>query len=605
MSTTVEKIKEKLTIEDVVTSYIKVERAGKNLKAKCPFHNEKTPSFYISPDRGSYYCFGCGAKGDIFTFVEQFEGLDFMGAMKLLADRAGVPIVMEKLEHASEKERLYAIMEESTKFFEENLKKSKLAQDYIKNRGIKDETIKSFRIGYAPNEWRSLYTYLKSKKYSDSDIEKAGLAKRPEQEYGDYQKQKTTNVEKTPYDRFRGRIMFPISDSSGRVIAFSGRIVLDDGKSAKYLNSPDTPLYTKSTVLYGIDKAKQDIRIKNYSIMVEGQMDLVLSHQAGVRNTVAVSGTALSDTVFSKDNVINNLGIVRRLSPNIILAFDSDSAGRKAALRGAGIALGIGMDVKIADLPDGKDPADLVRDDVEQWKNVLRKAKHVVEFELDAVMRDLEQAKLDSRKIPTAIRTHILPFIASISGAMEKSHFIKLISEKTGLSESSITEDLVKLETEIKLKEKEEVKNGNEKKLPNTIKNELNRIDAVTLRLFGLLFYIEKNEIKDIKLEPEYNFIENVLGSERFLTIKKQNELIKDKLLLEAEVFYEKNKNLNSELEELKLNFEEDYTKYDFTKAMTELSLAERGKDEVKIEEISKKIQSLTVKLNEISKRRR
>lgn len=605
MSTTVEKIKEKLTIEDVVTSYIKVERAGKNLKAKCPFHNEKTPSFYVSPDRGSYYCFGCGAKGDIFTFVEQFEGLDFMGAMKLLADRAGVPIVIEKPEHASEKERLHAIMEESTKFFEENLKKFKLAQDYIKNRGIKDETIKSFRIGYAPNEWRSLYTYLKNKKYSDSDIEKAGLAKRPELEYGNYQKQKNENIEKTPYDRFRGRIMFPISDSSGRVIAFSGRIVLDDGKSAKYLNSPDTPLYTKSTVLYGIDKAKQDIRIKNYSIMVEGQMDLVLSHQAGVRNTVAVSGTALSDTVFSKDNVINNLGIVRRLSPNIILAFDSDSAGRKAALRGAGIALGIGMDVKIADLPDGKDPADLVRDDVEQWKNVLRKAKHVVEFELDAVMRDLGQAKLDPRKIPTAIRTHILPFIASISGAMEKSHFIKLISERTGLSESSITEDLVKLESEIKLKEKEEVKNGNEKKLPSTIKNELNRIDAVTLRLFGLLFYIEKNEIKDIKLEPEYNFIENVLGSERFLAIKKQNELIKDKLLLEAEVFYEKNKNLNSELEELKLNFEEDYTKYDFTKAMTELSLAERGKDEVKIEEIGKKIQALTVKLNEISKRRR
>jgi hypothetical protein len=188
---------------------------------------------------------------------------------------------------------------------------------------------------------------------------------------------------------------------------------------------------------------------------------------------------------------------------------------------------------------------------------------------------------------------------------MEKSHFIKLISERTGLSESSITEDLVKLESEIKLKEKEEVKNGNEKKLPSTIKNELNRIDAVTLRLFGLLFYIEKNEIKDIKLEPEYNFIENVLGSERFLAIKKQNELIKDKLLLEAEVFYEKNKNLNSELEELKLNFEEDYTKYDFTKAMTELSLAERGKDEVKIEEIGKKIQALTVKLNEISKRRR
>jgi DNA primase len=601
MSTTVEKIKEKLTIEDVVTSYIKVERAGKNLKAKCPFHNEKTPSFYISPDRGSYYCFGCGSKGDIFTFVEQFEGLDFMGAMKLLADRAGVPIVIEKPEHANEKERLYSIMEESTKFFEENLKNSKLAQDYIKSRGIKDETIKSFRIGYAQNEWRTLYNHLKNKKFSDSDIEKAGLAKRPEQENGDYRKQ----IEKTPYDRFRGRVMFPISDSSGRVIAFSGRIILDDGKSAKYLNSPDTPLYTKSTVLYGIDKAKHDIRVKNYSIMVEGQMDLVLSHQAGVKNTVAVSGTALSDSIFSKENIVNNLGIVRRLSQNIILAFDSDSAGRKAALRSAKIALGIGMDVKIADLPEGKDPADLVREDVEQWKNVLRKAKHVVEFELDAVMRDLGQAKLDPRKIPTAIRIHILPFIASISGAMEKSHFIKLISERTGLSYSSITEDLLKVEEEIQLKEKDEVKKDNGNKTQNSIKNEINRIDAVTLRLFGLLFYIEKNNIKDIDLQKEYEFIENILGKDRFVKLKEDNEIIKDNLLIEAEVLYEKNKNINSELNELKLNFEEDYTKQDFMKAMGELSKAERGKDEIKIDEIGKKIQALTVRLNELSKRRK
>jgi DNA primase len=516
MSTTVEKIKEKLTIEEVVTSYIKVERAGKNLKARCPFHNEKTPSFYISPDRGSYYCFGCGAKGDIFTFVEQFEGLDFMGAMKLLADRAGVPIVLEKPEHASEKERLYAIMEHATKFFEENLKNNKVAYDYIKSRGIKDETIKSFRIGYAQNDWRALYNYLKSKKYSDSDIEKAGLAKRKEPEYQDYKNNKPTN-ETTPYDRFRGRVMFPISDSSGRVIAFSGRIIVDDGKSAKYLNSPDTPLYTKSTVLYGIDKAKQDIRIKNYSIMVEGQMDLVLSHQAGVRNTVAVSGTALSDTIFSKENIVNNLGIVRRLSQNIILAFDSDSAGRKAALRSAKIALSIGMDVKIADLPDGKDPADLVRDDVEQWKNVLRKSKHVVEFELDAVMRDIEQAKLDSRKIPTAIRTHILPFIASISGAMEKSHFIKLISERTGLSESSITEDLIKIEKENQIKEKEESKTNISKK-EEIKKNDLSHLDMVTRRLYGIIFYIEKNSLidKDIDIKSQMDFIKNP-GSPDFL----------------------------------------------------------------------------------------
>ena len=296
MATPVEQIKERLGIEDVIGSYVKLERSGKNLKAKCPFHNEKTASFYITPDRGTYYCFGCGVKGDIFTFVEQFEGLDFMGALKLLAERAGVELTDRRLyggkssaEVRNEKDQLYKIMEDAASFYEKMLYASGSssfasaaaeARAYIKKRGITEETAKKFRLGFAPLEWRTLATYLKSKGYSDMDMEKAGLAKRPDE-----------GGQKSPYDRFRDRIMFPISDSSGRVIAFSGRILHDDEKSAKYLNSPDTPLYTKSTVLYGIDKAKQEIRRLNYTIFVEGQMDLVLAHQAGTMNTVAVSGT--------------------------------------------------------------------------------------------------------------------------------------------------------------------------------------------------------------------------------------------------------------------------------------------------------------------------
>ncbi len=434
MSTPVDRIKERLTIEEVVGSYVKLENAGKNFKARCPFHNEKTPSFYVSPDRNSFYCFGCGAKGDIFSFVEQFEGLDFMGALKLLADRAGVPLVFEKTETKSEKERLYTILEDATKFFEEGLRMNTEAQEYLKKRGISSETIRNFRIGYVPADWRLLYTHLVAKKFSDNEIEKAGLAKRVEQK------------EKGFYDRFRGRVMFPIADSSGRIIAFSGRILVDDGKSAKYLNSPDTILFNKSTVLYGIDKAKQDIRTKNYTILVEGQMDLVLSHQARIKNTVAVSGTALADTLTTRENAVNNLGIVRRLSPNIILAFDSDAAGRKAAMRSAGIALSLGMDVKIADLPEGKDPADLVLANVEDWKNVLRTAKPVVEFQIDGVLKEASAHKLDPRKIPTLLRERVLPFILTLDGAMEKAHFVKMIHEKTGLSEDSVRTDLKKLE---------------------------------------------------------------------------------------------------------------------------------------------------------------
>src|SRR3989338_258675 len=204
-SSSVDKIKERLSIVDVISSYLTIEQSGRNYKAKCPFHNEKTPSFFISPDRGSYYCFGCGARGDIFTFVEEFEGLDFKGALKLLANRAGVVLEVytkEKQEAESEKEKLYRVTEEATKFFEDNLKKNKQAQEYLKSRGLEEKTVKDFRIGFAILDWRTIYDHLKGKGFTDGEIEHAGLAKKPDQ--GNNQPSKAM------YDRFRGRIMFPI-----------------------------------------------------------------------------------------------------------------------------------------------------------------------------------------------------------------------------------------------------------------------------------------------------------------------------------------------------------------------------------------------------------
>ncbi len=557
MSTPVEKIKERLGIEEVIGSYIKLEKSGKNLKARCPFHNEKTPSFYISPERGGFYCFGCGAKGDIFNFVEQFEGLDFMGALKVLADRAGVDLTFEKGENKTEKERLYRVMEEATKFFESGLSSSEEAQDYLNKRGLKKETIKNFRIGYIKADWRLLYTFLKNKKYSDNDMEKAGLIKRAEEASRGY------------YDRFRDRIMFPIMDSSGRVIAFSGRILHDDGKSAKYLNSPDTVLYNKSTVLYGIDKAKQDIRIKNYSILVEGQMDLVLSHQVGIRNTLAVSGTALADTLVSKENVVNNLGIVRRLSTNIILAFDSDNAGRKASRRSAEIALSLGMDVKIASIKNGKDPADLVLKDPEEWKNVLRNSKPVVEFELDALMEEIKEKNIDRRKIPALLRERVLPFVIAMENNMEKSHFIRLIKEKTGLSEESISEDYKNLEKKMHEEERSSKQANSTRqsisydvKIAPNVKERL--LDPIS-RKFGLLINIER-EFKEENRDDIHSIIKRITGNERYDNLIKEIEPFKEELLLEAQILF--NKNQKYHIEELLLTFEEDIIREELSRIM-------------------------------------
>ena len=589
-STSVEKIKERLGIEEVVSSYIKLDRAGKNLKGKCPFHNEKTPSFYVTPERGSYHCFGCGAGGDIFTFVQQFEGLDFMGSLKLLADRAGVKLEFDRASeiHKSEKERLLAIMEDATVFFEEGLAHSAAAREYLKGRGITEATAKKFRIGFIPADWRLLFTYLKSKKYTDADIEKAGLIKRPDEV--------VNGIRKEYYDRFRGRVMFPISDSSGRVIAFSGRILVDDGKSAKYLNSPDTILFNKSTVLYGIDKAKQDIRIKNYSILVEGQMDLVLSHQAGIKNTVAVSGTALADTLVSKENIVNNLGIIKRLSNNIILAFDSDNAGRKAAMRSASIAMSLGMDVKIADLPEGKDPADLVLADPEQWKQVLRNSKPVVEFQLNTVLLQ----NLDPRKVPKALQDNVFPFIAPLTGAMEKAHYIKLIKEKTGLSEDAIREDLAKTEASMK-GAVAEVRNVEQQKTA------LTRTDAITRKILSSLYYLDKNPIPGIDVDSLRASIKKIAG-ERYDNFIRQMEPFKDELLLEAEItFGSKNvnaKDFEKDLNELIFNFEEDIVRQEFSESMDKLMKAERQKDDKNIAELTERMSFLTKRMNELSKKK-
>ncbi len=541
MNSPVEKIKERLTIEEVVSTYIKIEKSGANFKARCPFHNEKTPSFFISPNRNSYYCFGCGASGDIFTFVEEFEGLDFKGALKLLADKAGVPLeaytpAMKEAE--SEKEKLYRAMEEATKFYENNLKVNSEVQEYLKSRGLNEKSITDFRIGYVAPDWRLLYVYLQKKGFSDSEMEKAGLIKKTEKGY---------------YDRFRGRVMFPISDSSGRVIAFSGRIFVDDEKSAKYLNSPETPIFSKNAVLYGLDKAKESIRKNNFSILVEGQMDLVLSHQAGYKNTIATSGTALSDSTMSKENVVSNLGLIRRLSTNIVLAFDGDKAGFNASNRAGRIALSLGMDVKVSALPEGIDPADLIsKEGSDAWREAVKNSKHIIEFLLDKAIKD---ANGDMRKAGRVIKENILPYVDALESSIEKMHFIKKISDVSGIAQTALQDDLKKIEQELKY-EKQEITTAGESI------GQMYRKDYIVRKLTGVALWQETLP------EPTIDFKEIF---EKLGEVRKKYEDEKEDLIFEAEVFYTNNENLKKSVKEMFLNLEEENINEELGKKMLEL----------------------------------
>ncbi len=613
--TNVEEIKARIPIEELIGSYVKVEKSGKSYKARCPFHNEKTPSFFISPERGGYYCFGCGAKGDIFSFVEQFEGLDFKGALKILAERAGIPLVFDQ-KNDSERDQLFKINEEVAKYFEEQFSKSKEAQDYIKSRGIKSETRQLFRIGWAPEGWQNLLNHLKKKGWNESLIEKAGFIKTR----GD-----TSVVASAPasalaptasryYDRFRGRVIFPITDSSGRVVAFTGRILHDDGKSAKYLNSPETPIFTKSQILFGLDKAKSEIKRLNYSILVEGQMDLVLSHQVGVRNTIAASGTALTDQSQNESGIVSNLGMVRRLSPNMIIALDSDKAGRTATMRAVvATALGMGMSVKVADASadgyGGKDPADLIMQDPEIWKKVLKNSKHVIEFELGNVMLDTT----DPRMLGRAVRDRVFPFLSKIDSDMDKAFYIKLIAEKTKLDEQAVWEDLRKYEkanrsqTPLQKNTQNIDTSGASKSSGlNQVKTS-NRLDLVERRMFGLLQVMENVAIagEQALAEKVKGYREQVrkIAGDNYEEIEKRIAPILSDVTFEAESLYGDDKNrLDIHLKELLKNFELNVINDDLSNTMIDLRRAEKEGKQDLVAELAKKCQVLSIRKAELSR---
>lgn len=514
----VQQIKERLGIEEVVGTYIKLEKAGKNLKARCPFHNEKSPSFIISPDRGTYYCFGCGAKGDIFSFVQEFEGLDFSGSLKVLAERAGVTLSKNSGETNEKTNRLRKILDLATEYFQKNLSKNNEAKKYLLGRGLTEKTVEEWQIGFAPDGWQNLLDYLREKKYQLSEIEEVGLIKK-----GDKGKF---------YDRFRNRIMFPIFDSSGRPVGFTGRIFNGKPDDAKYLNSPETFLFEKSKLLYGFDRAKQAIRKNDFSILVEGQMDLIMCHQAGYRNAVASSGTALTQDQLEK---------LLRISNKLVIAYDSDSAGFKASEKAWQMALNLGFDVKIAPIEGGKDPADVIKLDVNQWKQIVRNSQHIVEIIISKIKRESSEA----REIGKRVAAELIPYVASISSHIDQYHFVKMISEKFGLDEEAIKAEITNYLS--KNVSSGAVASISESKIKNT---------STENQIFGIIFWQEQEKNKIVDVEKLQNQLKEILTDDYHIIFQKvSNE--KNQLVFEMEAIYsdaKRQSKIASDIEELLIN---------------------------------------------------
>ena len=430
MDSQIEEVKSKLNVLDIVGGYVKLTKAGTNFRGICPFHSEKSPSFFVSPGRQMWHCFGCGAGSSIFDFVMKIEGVEFGDALRILANRAGVQLKRENIQLRTERQRLYEICELAARFFEKQLDASAIGREakaYVLKRGITEESIKTWRIGYSPDTWNGLSDFLIGQGYQRQEIVKAGLAIEKEQNKND------------SYDRFRGRIMFPVFDVNSQVVGFGGRVFKDaDNKEvAKYINTPQTLLYDKSGVLYGLNNAKLAIRKKNQCVVTEGYTDVIMCHQAGFENTVAASGTALTH---------QHLVMLKRYSDHLVLAFDMDLAGDSATRRGINLAESQGFNIKIIETYDkNSDPADIILKDPKLWEQSLENAKSIMDYYTDTAFASFDKTTAQGKK---EIANMVLPAIKRLQNIIEQSFWIQKLSQKLDIKEEAIGQELAKIKSD-------------------------------------------------------------------------------------------------------------------------------------------------------------
>lgn len=414
----VEEIKQRLSIEEVVGDYVELKRAGRNWKGLSPFGNERTPSFMVSPEKQIWHDFSSGKGGNMFSFVMEMEGVDFKGALEILARKAGVDLDQYRTSRGGhsgkEKERLYEALEWACKFYHAHLAQNREAYEYVfKKRALSKDTVREWRLGYSPNNGDALVTFLKSKKFTDNEIKKAGLSAQRYRGVG---------------DMFRGRIMVPLCDPQGRVIGFTARLLADDPNAPKYINTPQTPLYDKSRHVFGLHLAKEAIRKNKYVVVAEGNLDVISSHQAGVRHVVATAGTALTE---------QHLKALSRFTGDIRLSFDADNAGLNATERAIPIASKVNVSLSIVTIPSGKDPDELVRQDPHIWQEVIEQPQYALDW---LIARYQKQLDLTSAQGKRHFSDVVLSVIRGLQDKVEQEHYIAEVGKVLGMSRDVVGE---------------------------------------------------------------------------------------------------------------------------------------------------------------------
>jgi DNA primase len=518
MASDSDRIKEQLSIVEVVAPYVKLEKAGRNFKGKSPFNSERTPSFFVSPEKNLFHDFSSQKGGDIFTFIQEVEGLDFQGALKFLADKAGITLSQTNTKDTSERTQLYEVMELATKLYEISFRKDADAVNYMLERGLTKDIMKEFRIGYAPQGWQYLYEGLKAKGFSDQIIEKAGLG---------------IQGKKGLYDRFRERIMFPIADSQGRVVAFTGRIFVKEGSdtnvtaTGKYVNSPETPVYSKSNILYAYDKARRAMMKENKCIIVEGQMDVVMSHQSGVLHTVAISGTALT---------AEQVKLIKRFTDVIVLSLDADRAGVDATKRSVDIAYEHDMSVSIVFVEGGKDPADLVKENPDFWYKALEKAMPYIDYRL----KTLHDKGLSVKEKSTIVKEDIFSSIDRMKGSIMQDEALQKVSHFLGVAHEATRNDFIQWQHDqgqgFQNYRQQEVRSAQASVKKNGGTTD---IMAFEHELLALLIWQESDEKSTIFVEEYKGKYRDIVGETWFNQVWGKAQNTKNSLIFEAELRYD------------------------------------------------------------------
>jgi DNA primase len=510
----IDDVKQRLDIVQIVSEYVKLQKSGRNYKSACPFHSEKNPSFFVFPERQSWHCFGaCGTGGDIFSFIMKKEGVDFAQALHLLANKAGVTLVAQSTPQRQaqnkERERLFEINEAAAEYYHHvllNTSVAETARNYVTGRGLSPETVKNFQLGFAPEGWDTLKQYLKGKGSSEAELLAAGLL--------------VERDDKKNYDRFRNRLMFPIRNIQGNVLGFGGR-ALDDSLP-KYLNSPQTPVFDKSSSLYGIDRAKTAIRQKDQAVIVEGYIDVLAAHQHGYSNVIASMGTAMTD---------KQLAILKGLTRNLILALDADTAGEEAVSRSGEMVDKIlpvppefygwvkyedahNAEVKILILPQGEDPDELIMGDASEWQKLITDAKPMVDFIFESQVAKVDLAS--ARDKSTTVEK-LLPLLFEMKDPLRQAHYLDRLARLLRIDEHVLSDALRKFKVLRKRRETAGAKSF--KPVAPTI------ISSSPLEQYCLALLIQYPELKSGSTELSPDHFENTENRELFVKWRQSNDL--------------------------------------------------------------------------------